>query len=107
MGPSIKPPENIEVKNDKQHCEEHQDNVESPRAIPEIDKPKDSNGEPLNQRLAYYKLINAEAMLQSNSTLQNGKVVVMSMIIEGVIVLSCDENPTLKYIACDFKFYEG
>ena len=106
MGPSIKPPENAEVKNDKQHCEEHQDKIESPRAIPEIDKPKDYNGEPLNQQLAYCKLIN-EVMLQSNSTLQNGKVVVMSMIIEGVIVLSYDENPTLKSIACDFKFYEG
>ena len=35
-GSSIKPPENSEVNNDEQYYEEHQDNVESTRAIPDI-----------------------------------------------------------------------
>ena len=66
---------NAEVINNEQDYEEHQYDIESPRAIPGIEQPTDSNGKPLNQRLAYKNLINDEAMLQSNITLQKVKVV--------------------------------
>ena len=43
-------------------------------------------------------------MLQSNSKLLKGKVVVRHMTIEGVIVSPCGENPNLKSIVCDVEF---
>ena len=90
--------------NNEQDYDEYQNDVESFRAIPDVEHPTDYNENPLNQQLAYVKLINDEAMLQRNSTLQNGKVVWRSMKNGEVIAMSCDENPTLKYIVRDVEF---
>ena len=74
------------MKNDEQHCEEHQDNIESPQIMPDADKPTDSNRKPLNQKHTYGNLINSEVMFQSNSALEKLKVAGRSMTPEGFIV---------------------
>ena len=49
MGVINKPSENVEVNNDDQDYEEHQDNIESPRKIPDTEQPMDSKGKHFNQ----------------------------------------------------------
>ena len=44
----IKTTRSIEVKNDEQHNQENQDNIESTLMIPDIEHPTDSKGKPLN-----------------------------------------------------------
>ena len=104
---SIKPSDRAEEKNDKQCYEEYQDDIERYRVIPDIEQPTCFKVKPLNQQLAYDNLINSKIIFQSNSALEKGKVVVISMIPEGFIVGSCDENPKLNSIAHDFKFSDS
>ena len=99
----MNPPENVEAMNDEKDHDEHQDEIKSLHAIIDADQPTDSNGNNLNQQPACDKVINVQATLQSNSTLQNGKVVGRSMTHVGVVVGSCDKNSKLKLIVHDVE----
>ena len=92
------------MKNDDQDNEEHQDDVESTLVILEIEFPKDSRVNYLNQKPSYDKLINVQAIFQNNNTLEKGEVVGRSMTLEVVVVGSCDETPELNSIVCDVEF---
>ena len=95
------------MKNNEQDYEEHQDDVESTRAILEMEQTTCSNRKPLNKQPAYGKLISAKVILQSNNASQKGKVMRRSTLLEGVIVGFYDENPKLKSIVHDVELSDG
>ena len=71
-GTSINLPPVSTMSNDE-ICEEHEDEDESARIIPDIKDTADSNGRQTNQQPAYNKLINTEVQLQHNNEMRYGK----------------------------------
>ena len=66
----MNPIEDVEVKNEEQCYDEHKDDMESPRMIPDIECPTCSKLKIINNQYVYDKLINTELMLQNDSTLE-------------------------------------
>ena len=102
-GTSINPPP-VSTTSNEDIWEEHEDEDESDRIIPNIKDTIDDKGRQLNQHLAYNKLINAEFQLQHENEMRYYRFKKRSLNPGVQTTGSYEKNQMLKSIIYEVEF---
>ena len=105
-GTSITPPKTSDQTEDS-NFEEHTDEDEDPRVIPETEDTVDSRGRLIDQQPVCDRLINAKVQLQLENDMTLGRVKQQALGPDGTTVGTHDENPCLNSIVCEVEFPDG
>jgi hypothetical protein len=108
-GTSINPPKPTDDVEDldTKEFEEHEDEDESKRIIPDIEDVVDANGKLLNQQPAYDRILHSEVSLQLGENMAVGKVTKRAIGPDGTIAGTYDENPMLNTMIYEVEFNDG
>ena len=96
-GASINPPKQTDAENpDDNEFEEHEDEDEPKRVMPDVEDTVDATGKLLNQQPACDKILHSEVSLQMGESMTVGKVTKRALGPDGTVAGAYDENPCLN-----------
>ena len=101
------PPKPSKVEGEGDDFVAYEDDDETPRLIPDIEEPVDSNGEYIDQQPQYDKLINLEVQMQQGTYLRVSKVARRALVPNGKTTGTYHEKPWMNTLIYDVEFPDG
>jgi hypothetical protein len=107
-GTSINPPKQTDAENlDNKEFEEHEDEDEPKRVMPDIEDTVDATGKLLNQQPACDRILHSEASLQMGESMTVGRATKQALGPDGTVAGAHDENPCLNVMIYEVEFPDG